>query len=144
MLPIMQENTPESNETRPPDTIDSKSRRFRPNMTCQYDIITSWHSIAGGQNCQDICQLSQREGDERFVVIRRVLRELVTENLPTIGRVARGSARSEETEMPTASVVVPAGVGHVDGWCCYGSYAKRLSYLVDYHLSDSTWVIMLI
>ena len=32
MLPRMQKNTPESNETRP-DTIDRKIRRFRPNMT---------------------------------------------------------------------------------------------------------------
>ena len=32
MLPGMQKNTPESNETRP-DTIDRNIRRFRPNMT---------------------------------------------------------------------------------------------------------------
>ena len=32
MLPVMQNNTPESNEIRP-DTIDRKIRRFRQNMT---------------------------------------------------------------------------------------------------------------
>ena len=75
MLPTMQENTPESNES--PRYDRSQNPPISSDYDLAYVVITSWPNISD-QSFQDMSEIDQWEDTVSFIVIRRVLRELFT------------------------------------------------------------------